>query len=76
MAASAEAVPRLPDGPISRPPQAGTYQARLTLEIHGDWAVQLNLSGPLRDRVLTTLRFEPDKVSPARAAKTAPLHRH
>ena len=54
--------------------QAGTYQARLTLEMHGDWALQLNLSGPLRDRVVTTLRFDPDKVSPA--AKAAPAHKH
>jgi hypothetical protein len=56
--------------------QAGTYQARLTLEMHGDWALQLNLSGPLRDRVVTTLRFDPDKVAPAAAAKTAPTHKH
>jgi hypothetical protein len=56
--------------------QAGTYQARLTLEMHGDWALQLNLSGPLRDRIVTTLRFDPDKVSPATAAKAAPAHKH
>jgi hypothetical protein len=55
--------------------QAGTYQARLTLEMHGDWALQLNLSGPLRDRIVTTLRFDPDKVS-APAAKAAPAHKH
>ena len=47
---------------------------RATLEMHGDWALQLNLSGPLRDRVVTTLRFDPDKVAPA--TKAAPPHKH
>ena len=54
--------------------QAGTYHARLTLEMHGDWALQLNLSGPVRDRIVTTLRFDPDKVAPA--AKAVPAHKH
>jgi hypothetical protein len=54
----------------------GIYQANLLLEMHGDWAVQLNLSGPLRDRVVTTLRFDPDKVTPAAAARTPPRHKH
>ena len=53
----------------------GTYQARLALEMHGDWALQLNLSGPLRDRVLRTMRFDPDRVMPAAATK-APSHKH
>ena len=63
--------------PVAATPgaQAGTYQARLTLEMHGDWALQLNLSGRLRDRVVTTLRFDPDKVAPAPATKPAP-HKH
>jgi hypothetical protein len=62
--------------PVAATPgaQAGTYQARLTLEMHGDWALQLNLSGPLRDRVVTTFRFDPDKVAPA--AKVPPRHKH
>jgi hypothetical protein len=53
---------------------AGTYQARLELEMHGDWAIQLNLSGPVRDRVVTILRFGPDKVAPATEAR--PRHKH
>ena len=53
----------------------GTYQARLALEMHGDWALQLNLSGPLRDRVVSTMRFDPDRVMPAAATKT-PSHKH
>jgi len=51
----------------------GTYRARLALEMHGDWALQLNLAGPLRDRVLRTLRFDPDRVMPA---TKAPSHKH
>ena len=62
--------------PVAATPgaQAGTYQARLTLEMHGDWALLLNLSGPLRDRVVTVLTFDPDKVAPA--AKVSPRHKH
>jgi len=62
--------------PVAATPgaQAGTYQARLTLEMHGDWALLLNLSGPLRDRVVTVLTFDPDKV--ATAAKVPPRHKH
>jgi hypothetical protein len=52
----------------------GTYQARLALEMHGDWALQLNLAGPLRDRVVRTMRFDPDRVMPA--ATKAPSHKH
>ena len=55
---------------------SGTYQASLMLEMHGDWALQLNLSGPLRDRVVTILRFEPDRVTPAAASRTPPRHKH
>jgi hypothetical protein len=54
----------------------GTYDASLLLEMHGDWAVQLNLSGPLRDRIVTTLRFDPDKVAPAAASRAPPRHKH
>jgi hypothetical protein len=49
----------------------GTYRARVTLEMHGDWALQLNLSGPIRDRVVKVLRFEGDHVG-----ETVPAQRH
>ena len=63
--------------PVTATPgeKPGAYQASLQLEMHGDWALQLNLSGPLRDRVVTTLRFDPDRVTPA-AARTPPRHKH
>ena len=59
--------------------EPGTYLARLALEMHGDWAVQLNLSGPLRDRIVANLRFDPDGVAPTAprtAPKTTPRHGH
>jgi hypothetical protein len=54
----------------------GTYRARLELEMHGDWAVQLNLSGPVRDRVVTMIRFEPGRAMPATGPRTQKDHRH
>lgn len=53
----------------------GTYQVRIELEMHGDWALQLNLSGPVRDRVVTTMRFGPDRMMPAAPTK-APSQKH
>lgn len=43
----------------------GTYRARLELEMHGDWALQMNISGRMRDRVVKVFRFEPDHVGEA-----------
>jgi hypothetical protein len=31
--------------------------------MHGDWAVRLDLSGTVRDRVIAVLRFEDDQVT-------------
>jgi hypothetical protein len=56
--------------------EAGMYQALLVLEMHGDWALQLNLSGPVRDRVVTTLRFDPDRASPTLPSRARPSHKH
>ena len=35
----------------------GHYKARLNLEMHGDWALTMDISGPLRDRVIKKLNF-------------------
>lgn len=43
--------------------EKGVYKARIVLEMHGDWAVRLDLSGTVRDRVIAMLRFEGDEVS-------------
>jgi hypothetical protein len=50
----------------------GSYHARLMLEMHGDWMLQLNLSGPLRDRVVTMVRFEPGRATPAAEPEVPP----
>ncbi len=51
--------------PVTAAPgqERGSYQARLVLEMHGDWMLQLNLSGPLRDRVVAMVRFEPGRAT-------------
>jgi hypothetical protein len=51
--------------PVAAAPgqEPGSYQARLVLEMHGDWMLQLNLSGPLRDRVVAMVRFEPGRAT-------------
>lgn len=75
-------MPSMPMMHNVRPVQAtagdpGTYQARLVLEMHGDWAVQLNLSGPVRDRVVANIRFDPDRATPAPPpSRTRPGHKH
>ena len=39
--------------------EPGTYRAHIKLEMHGDWAVKLDLAGPVRDRIVKSMRFEP-----------------
>src|ERR1700752_203368 len=60
--------------PVKAAPGAdsGTYQARLVLEMHGDWAIQLNLSGPVRDRVIANIRFDPDRATPTVPSRARP----
>jgi hypothetical protein len=40
----------------------GRYRARIELEMHGVWALRLDVSGVVRDRVIKTLRFDSDRV--------------
>jgi hypothetical protein len=62
-------MPSMPGVHHLRPAQAvedaekGTYRARLVLDMHGEWALQLNLSGPIRDRVVKLLSFEGAEVT-------------
>ena len=39
--------------------EPGAYRAHIKLEMHGDWAVKLDLAGPVRDRIVKSMRFEP-----------------
>jgi hypothetical protein len=36
----------------------GTYRARLTLAVHGNWTLRLRLSGTVNDVIAERLRFE------------------
>jgi hypothetical protein len=47
------------------PGRSGSYQARLTLEMLGEWAVRLRFETPHRDVVVRKLDFQKDKASPA-----------
>jgi hypothetical protein len=53
-------------------PESGSYIARLELEMLGDWALRLDLTGKVRDRVVKVLRFEEDRVGPATASAKPP----
>ena len=57
-------------------PDRGTYRARIVLEMYGDWALRLDLSGAVRDRVVKVLRFESDGVGEATQAPAPGRHRH
>jgi hypothetical protein len=73
-------MPSMPMAHNVRPAKAmpavepGVYQVRLALEMHGDWALRIDVSGPLRDRVVAPLRFDDKAVRPV-PSRAAP-HRH
>ncbi len=39
--------------------EPGNYHARLTVEMHGEWALTIDVSGPLRDRLVKKLQLGP-----------------
>ena len=47
----------------------GLYEARIELEMHGEWALRLDVSGPLRDRLFHKMHF-----GGAKGAGTDPKH--
>lgn len=50
----------------------GEYQARLTLEMHGDWAVRLKVAGPVKDQIVEVMSFSATGAgSPRRKAAPA-----
>ena len=75
-------MPSMPGAHAVRPTAAtedagkGVYRALIALEMHGDWALQLHLSGAIRDRVVKVLRFEGDRVGEAVAPRKQAPHRH
>ena len=74
-------MPSMPGVHHLRPAQAvedaekGTYRARLVLDMHGEWALQLNLSGPMRDRMVKLLRFEGADVTEPKPGERS-RHKH
>jgi hypothetical protein len=75
-------MPSMPAAHNVRPVKAieeqdkGTYRARIVLEMYGDWALRLELSGAVRDRVVKLLRFESDRVGEATSTQAPGRHRH
>src|SRR5262245_14185755 len=73
-------MPSMPGMHTVRPVKAteqsekGVYKVRLELEMHGDWAVYLDLSGAVRDRVVAMLRFEGDNVTDVKSPQGRPKH--
>jgi len=54
--------------PVTATPGAapGEYHFRLALEMHGEWAVKLRLSGPVRDQLILHYDFDGTRASPVR----------
>jgi hypothetical protein len=42
----------------------GRYEATLPLEMHGEWAVRVTVTGPVRDLVVQVLRFDAAGAAP------------
>ena len=40
--------------PMGKP---GMYHARIHLQMDGEWALKMDVSGPLRDKIIHTMRF-------------------
>ena len=44
----------------------GEYEARLDLEMTGEWAVKMRVSGPVRDQLVLHYEFDEQGARPAR----------
>lgn len=47
----------------------GEYRARLDLEMTGEWAVKLRLSGPVRDQLVLHYEFDERGARPAKRSR-------
>jgi hypothetical protein len=54
----------------------GEYQARLTLEMYGDWAVRLQIGGPIRDQLVEVRSFDEKGSGPPRRKAGPPGSGH
>jgi YtkA-like len=64
--------------PVEAAPTAdpGVYEVRLKLEMHGDWALRIEVRAPVRDRVIVPLRFDDKAVRPPDPSRAAPHRGH
>lgn len=55
-------------GPVDARPgkTPGEYEARLDLDMTGEWAIRLRLSGPVRDQLILHYLFDERGARPAR----------
>ena len=56
----------------------GEYAARLTLEMHGDWALRFEIAGPLKDQRVEVMSFTQEGAGPSARKATRPSgdHKH
>ncbi len=50
----------------------GEYEARLDLEMLGEWAVKLRLSGPVKDQLILLYEFDEKGAKPVRRGDRPP----
>jgi hypothetical protein len=50
----------------------GEYQARLELEMSGEWAVKLRLAGPVRDQLVLHYEFDERGARPVKRSGRSP----
>ncbi len=53
-------------------PLAGEYEAKLDLEMLGEWAVKLRLRGPVNDQLILRYDFDEKGARPVTRSGTAP----
>jgi YtkA-like len=74
-------MPSMPMAHNVRPAKAapdaepGAYKVRLELEMHGNWALRIDVAGPVRDRVVVPLVFDDEGARPPTPSRSRP-HRH
>ncbi|HWA38983.1 MAG TPA: FixH family protein [Burkholderiales bacterium] len=57
---------------VAKPGKApGEYEARLDLDMIGEWAIKLRLSGPVRDQLVLLYQFDERGASPLRDERGA-----
>ena len=54
----------------------GEYKVRLDLDMYGEWAVKLRLSGTVRDLLVLHYLFDERGAQPAKRPAPTPAHRH